>query len=129
MLKLTLLLILAIIGAGITIYLIHSRLTKKKVMCKNNTCQVVLESKYNKILGINNDILGLLYYILILVEFFLLTNLMTNMLFYFKAISTVAFLGSVYLLYLQVVVLKKYCPYCIVSAIINLGIFGIIISL
>ena len=129
MFKLNLLLIFAVIGILITIYLMHSRLTKKKVMCKNNTCQVVLKSKYNKMFGFHNDILGILYYATIIIEYFLLTALMTNMIIYFKAISTMALIGSIYLVYIQARVLKNYCIYCITTAIINLGIFWIIISL
>ncbi len=129
MIKLTFLIILALLGLAITIYLFMNRIKRKSVVCTDDSCHIVLDSKYNKMFGINNDILGVLYYVVIIVEYFLLTALMTNLLFYFKAISTIALLSSVYLFYIQARVLKKYCVYCIITAIINLGIFLIIITL
>ena len=128
-LKLTFLLILALLGLAITIYLFINRIKRKSVVCMDDSCHIVLDSKYNKMFGINNDTLGILYYIVMIIEYFLLTALMTNMLFYFKTISTVALFSSIYLFYIQARVLRAYCVYCIITAIINIGIFLIIISL
>lgn len=127
--QLTTLLILAILGLAITIYLVYTRTQKKALACNNDQCHAVLDSKYNKIFGINNDILGVLYYLVIIIEYFLLTALMTNMIIYFQIITSIALLGSIYLLYIQAFVLRKYCIYCIGTAIINFGIFWIIIIL
>jgi len=54
--------ILALIGIVETIYLIHQRKKQAKLVCLlGKNCHIVLESKYNKILGIHNDIAGLFF--------------------------------------------------------------------
>ena len=128
--KLTFLLILAIFGIIISSYLIYSRKKYNKVLiCLTEGCNDVLDSKYSAIFSIKNDILGLIYYLIILAEYFLLTYLMTGLLIYFKIISGVALIFSIYLFYVQARILRKYCIYCVLSAIINLFIFYIIVTL
>jgi uncharacterized membrane protein len=128
--KLTFLLILAISGIIISSYLIYSRKKYNRVLiCPTNECNDVLDSKYSDIFSIKNDILGLVYYLIIFGEYFLLTYLMTGLLIYFKIISSTALFFSIYLLYVQVKILGKYCIYCILSAIINMFIFYIIMTL
>ena len=128
--KLTFLLILAIFGIIISSYLIYSRKKYNKVLiCPTNECNDVLKSKYSNMFPIKNDTLGLIYYLIILGTYFLLTNLMTELLIYLKIISSIALIFSIYLLYVQVKILRKHCIYCILPAIINMFIFYIIITL
>src|SRR3989344_3823590 len=59
--------VLASIGIIEAIYLIRKRLASEKSICPiGGDCAIVLESKYNKIFFVHNDILGLLTYIIIL---------------------------------------------------------------
>lgn len=129
--KLIFLFVLAILGLAIAGYLVYSRnkYHSVKVCPTGGGCNAVLNSKYSKTFGMRNDILGIIYYLTIIVEYFLLTALMTNMIIYFKIISSLAFLFSVYLFYIQARVLKQYCFYCITTGIVNLFIFLIIIYL
>ena len=130
-LKLIFLPILAIIGIAIASYLIYSREKTHgvKVCPTGGGCNAVLNSKYSKTLGMRNDYLGILYYLIIITEYFLIMNLMTNFTIYFKAISSFALLFSIYLFYIQARVIKQYCFYCILTAIVNFFIFLIIIRL
>jgi len=130
-LKLILLLILAITGLAIASYLIYSRNKYHSIRgCPSGKgCNAVLNSKYSHIFGIKNDILGALYYLIIILEYFLLTALMTNLVIYFKILTSFALLFSIYLFYIQARVLRQYCFYCVTSAVINLLIFLIIITL
>lgn len=128
--NLILLTFLAVIGILIASYLIYTRKKFHSVkVCPTGGCDTVLNSKYSKTFGIRNDILGIIYYLTILAEVYISTNLLINLTIYFKIISSLAFLFSLYLLYIQARVLKAYCFYCILTAIVNLGIFIIIIRL
>ena len=61
------LLILAVIGLAETTYLILKRVREERPICPiGNDCHTVLTSKYNRLFGIHNDILGLGFYLLIL---------------------------------------------------------------
>ncbi len=129
--KLKLLLILGIIGLAIAGYLVYSRnrYHSVKVCPTGGGWNTVLNSKYSKTFGMRNDILGMIYYTIIIIEFFLLTALMTNLIIHFKIITSLALLFSIYLFYIQAAVLKQYCFYCVSAGIVNVFIFGIIITL
>jgi uncharacterized membrane protein len=89
-------------------------------------CAAVVESKYASTLGFNNDLLGTLFYLFfaamllagwILPEFgVMLKNL---------ALLTIggAFVFTNYLLVIQAFVLKKWCFWCIIAALINYLLF------
>ncbi len=118
---LALLFTLGAIGISETVYLIKKRHAEAAPVCFIGAdCHTVLESKYNTILGIHNDILGLLFYIfisimsaLILIEAFPVELL--------KLIDVIAIiLGavmSVYFTYLQKFVIKAWCFWCLMSAL------------
>ena len=56
---------LSSIGISEAIYLVRKRIASEKPICPiGDDCAVVLTSKYNKILIIDNDVLGLLFYII-----------------------------------------------------------------
>ena len=55
---------LSAIGISETVYLIRKRIASEKPICPiGDDCALVLESKYNKIFIIPNDVLGLFFYI------------------------------------------------------------------
>lgn len=119
-------------GIYVTFYIIWHRMKKKPVVCFiGQNCEVVLESKYNALLfGIKNETLGLFFYL------FLLVTVVTQMLIpsYTSAIVTVrtisviaAFITSLVLTYIQVRVIRSYCSWCLLSAIINALLFSIVV--
>jgi len=124
------LIILAILGIINTLYLIISRLNKRKLICPiNQDCNKVVESKWGKIFYINNDYLGLLYYLFILIGLLYLNFVSENILFIMKIVSIVSLSFSIFLFYIQVKIIKSYCFYCILSLLLNFLIFISIIVL
>lgn len=87
----------------------------------------VIGSKYGKILGIPNEILGMIYYgtvilIYVLSQTFPIFQLQYVVQVVFIIIG-VAFLLSIYLTVVQIFILKDFCAWCLISAIINILIF------
>ena len=116
-----LLFILSAIGISETVYLIRKRKNQERPVCfLGEDCQKVLESKHNKILGIHNDILGLLFYIAIsFITVFLLIEMGSQILWIILA--KIMILGglimSFYLVYLQWRIIKAWCFWCLISTI------------
>ena len=121
----TTLIVLTLMGIIDSLYLIWKHLKKQPLSCPINKddCNAVVESKYGKILRVKNEYLGLLYYIFILICGFLLAYHIWNSKIFLIIFSSLALVFSIYLTYVQLIILKKYCFYCLVSAIINLLIF------
>lgn len=117
------------IGIAITVYITIAHLLNKKVICPINSesCNIVLDSKYSKTLGIKNEIFGLIYYIAILLVIFMFNS--KNILLVTKLISIIASGYSIILIGIQTRVLKNYCSWCITTAIINVFLSALIITL
>ena len=92
-------------------------------------CATVVHSDYSKFMGMPVEFLGMFYYAFI--SFFYLAFLfmpyaMPNFLVGFMAlISLVGFLFSIYLIAVQIFILKKGCSWCFVSAFICILIFSL----
>lgn len=118
------LIVLAILGIFDSGYLIKKRVKKQPLSCPiNGGCKKVVESKWNAIFLIKNDLLGLFYYILILFLALYLFFISEKMLFLTQIISGASLLFSLVLVFIQAKIIKEYCFYCLISAFINLLIF------
>lgn len=111
----------AAIGISITAYLIRKRKAEEKPICPiGGDCQLVLSSKYNRIFGIHNDVLGMAFYIgMAILSGFLVVefgpSLWWNYLIVFSV--GVGLLMSLRFTYLQWRVLKAWCTWCLLSAL------------
>jgi len=87
-------------------------------------CDIVLSSSYSEFLGIPVALFGLLFYVVIFTGVFIY-NLKRNDLLMRKIalISPLGFLASLCFLYIQAVVLKAFCTYCLLSALLSTIIF------
>ncbi len=91
-------------------------------------CDVVTTSQYAKLLGIPIALLGTLYYLLIFaLGLYYLDKKSLAVLKILPVITAVGFIFSLYLVYLQLFVLKALCIYCLFSAGSSTALF--IISL
>ncbi len=93
----------------------------------NGECEVVTTSKYSKFFGIPVELLGILYYGLI-VFVYVLHNLIPwllsdTVLFFVVGMTIGAFIFSLYLIFIQAFVLKKWCTWCLFSAGFSTFIF------
>jgi uncharacterized membrane protein len=111
---------LAAIGVSETVYLIRSRQHNEAPVCPiGDDCSVVLESKYNHIFFIRNDVLGLMAYIAIAFIAALLVIGIQPMWFWDLALKIMVGFGSLlslFFTYLQARIIKAWCFWCVMSA-------------
>ncbi len=119
--------ILACLGILDSIYLLYKNRPNKTLTCPlNSDCHAVLSSKWNKFLGVKNEAWGLLYYI-VLIGISVLS--IHNKIEILLIATSLGFLYSLFLTYIQVVKIKEYCLYCLLSALINLLLFLSILAI
>lgn len=129
--------ILAAIGIGETVYLIRKRIAAQAPVCPiGGDCMNVLMSKYNNFLGIPNDIIGLLFYAVVLaITSFLIIGI--GPVFGFslgllnlglKILVGAGSLASLYLTFLQWKIIKSWCFWCLMSAF-TIWLMGIMLLL
>jgi len=119
------LIVLALLGIADSGYLIWKRARKEELACPigGHDCNIVVESKWSSMFGVKNDILGLVFYLFLIAGAFLLLKEFQFVRYVIFAASALALLASAYLFYVQSRILKKYCFYCLLSALINLLVF------
>lgn len=111
---------LSAIGISETVYLIKNRVAAQKPICPiGKDCVLVLRSRWNKIFIIPNDILGLLFYVLVsVVTGFLVIGIEPLLFWSFIIKISVAFgvFLSLFFTYLQWRVIQAWCFWCLMSA-------------
>ena len=85
--------------------------------CTLRGCEVVLTSAYNTIAGVPVALLGVLYYVtILLLSLAYLVSKKEAILRYAAHLTPAGFLASAYFVYLQLFVIKAICLYCMASA-------------
>ncbi|GIW65529.1 MAG: hypothetical protein KatS3mg094_048 [Candidatus Parcubacteria bacterium] len=120
-------LISAIIGCYITYHIYSHKYKKKPLVCPLKAkCDPVIHSEYSKFLGIENTILGFTYYVFILIFHLLFLIFKFNnyfLEFFVFNLSLLAVFFSIYLTFIQLFKLKKFCSWCLLSALLCFLIF------
>ncbi|KKP41312.1 MAG: hypothetical protein UR31_C0035G0002 [Parcubacteria group bacterium GW2011_GWA2_33_14] len=120
MTSLALLFTLSALGISETVYLIKKRILLQKPVCPiGENCLAVLTSKYNKLFIIQNDLLGLLFYITCSVITALLVINVPPLFLWDIIIKVLIVCGtmlSVFFTYLQFRIIKAWCFWCLMSA-------------
>lgn len=121
-------------GFLLSFYIRHKKQTREKMTCPlDSDCDAVIYSEYSRFLGIPVEILGLLYYGLIAVSYalFLVLPAFASPLIVFSvlALTTAAFLFSLYLTFIQAFALKQWCTWCLMSAGLCTIIFATALSI
>jgi uncharacterized membrane protein len=115
-------LILAILGAIDSLYLLIYKLTGNNQMCLGNGgCHNVNFSPYSEIYGIPISLIGLIAYIVMALVIVLeprLPILEENGPLILFGMSLIGVGFSVYLTYLELYVIHAICPFCVASAVI-----------
>ncbi|MBI1971554.1 MAG: vitamin K epoxide reductase family protein [Candidatus Wildermuthbacteria bacterium] len=108
---------LAAVGFAASAYIFYKTQRKEKLFCLlGGECNDVVYSKYGKAFGIPNELAGMLYYVFLVVALFLSLESVA------RIAAILAFGASVYLLLIQAFVLKKWCEWCLATAVANIGI-------
>ncbi|MEK6760393.1 MAG: vitamin K epoxide reductase family protein [Nanoarchaeota archaeon] len=131
MLKELLLVAFSIFGFAVSFHIwnkVHKQ--KKKLVCVigDGGCDEVVKSKYGHMFGIDNTIIGMVYYSFILVLgllylFYPSLLAISYALMAEKAITGLAAAMSVVLTIIQFAVLRKFCEYCTIANAVNIAIF------
>lgn len=84
-------------------------------------CEEVVETSYGTIFGVKNEIMGMVYYVVLFSLLFVYSWFVPEfrLLLLTFIISSGAAGFSLYLLYVQTMVLKKFCSWCIAASLIN----------
>ena len=130
MTAIALLFTLACIGISETIYLLRTRTRGERPVCiLGEKCNEVLESKYNRLFGISNEIPGLFFNIAIaLVAAFLVIGVEPLLLWgsLAKILVIVAVVFSLFLIFIQWRVIRVWCFWCLMAAA-NVFLMAIIV--
>jgi len=113
--------IIAIIGIFLSAYALYvekkMRIDKKyNAVCdisKNISCSRAFRSKYGKLFGVSNSLIGILFYFLVIVFYFINLNFVLY-------ISILAVVGSFYLAYISYVKMKNFCLVCTGIYLVNI---------
>lgn len=118
------LIVFVIIGFADATYLTVEHYQNIIPPCTIGGCELVLTSQYAKVIGIPVSLLGAIYYFVILISLFIFID--TKKEIYLRMpllISIFGLIASIWFSYLQIFVIKAFCPYCAVSGSVSLVIF------
>ena len=118
---------LTVLGLLVSIYMTIFKLTNNEKMCiGSGGCTIVNSSGYSEIRGIPVAVVGVLGYLSILAVFYLERKpgfFQTNGTMIQFTITLTGFLFTVWLIFVEVALIKAYCPFCITSQIAMTIIF------
>src|SRR3989344_3779796 len=111
--------IVGILNAG---YLVWKHYSHKPLVCPlDHDCSKVTESKWSRVFWVRNEVLGLLFYVTMLVAGLLVFFMPTSSLVTGITIAVGGgLLFSFFLLWVQFYKVKDYCFYCMLSGLITL---------
>ena len=111
--------ILTIIGLLVSIYMTIYKITSNDSMCiGSGDCKTVNASRYAEVYGIPVAVLGIAGYSAILAVLLLERKpgfFQQNGTLLFFGLSLTGFLFTLYLIFVETVLIKAYCPFCITS--------------
>ena len=119
-----LLAILGLIGIGISYHIYNSKAAKKKLVCIiGETCGEVVESRYGRLMGFPNELMGFAFYgLFALIGIVGVFN--PAVIESFKLWLLLGSLGalgfSLLLVAVMAFVLKKWCDYCLLSTVVTI---------
>ena len=131
--KEALLILFSLVGFFISLYIYAVKKRGLALYCiVGKNCDEVIKSRYGKAFGIENTILGMIYYAGIFayaISILLYGNLFKEVtVYYFVVIASIcAAVFSIYLTWVQMFVLKKWCEYCIVSSLCSVLILAVLV--
>ncbi len=119
---------LGLIGFFVASHIYKEKRASRPLVCPLRFhCDSVVNSDYSKFFGISVEIFGMIYYFFIFLSYLAIILFGSNISLFFlillSFISIVAFIFSAYLVSVQAFILKIYCSWCLVSALISTIIF------
>ncbi|MBP9803133.1 MAG: vitamin K epoxide reductase family protein [Candidatus Pacebacteria bacterium] len=120
--------ILALFGFFVARHIYKEKRADRPLICPIKfDCQTVVHSDYSKFLGVPVEVFGMIYYIFVFSSYLALAFLGAVLpqiyVVFLVLLSVFAFLFSMYLILVQIFILRKFCSWCLVSAFICSLIF------
>ncbi len=116
-----------VIGLLVSIYMTIYKLTDDNSMCLGSgDCSIVNASQYSEVRDIPVAVIGMAGYAAILALLFLERRsdfLKENATLLIFGLSLTGFLFTVYLIYVEIYLIKAFCPFCITSQVAMTLIF------
>ncbi|MGH2404398.1 MAG: vitamin K epoxide reductase family protein [bacterium] len=125
------LVILSLAGLAVSIYIWYKQVTTGPVACIGSGCAAVIRSRYGRLLGVPNGAWGVMFFgglLLAAVAGALIPGLEPALTRLAASATAVALILFVYLTYLQIVVLKAFCIWCLTSGGLALAIFLVLMT-
>ncbi|MCI0549702.1 MAG: vitamin K epoxide reductase family protein [Anaerolineae bacterium] len=118
---------LVILGFLVSVYMTIFKITSNENMCiGSKDCSIVNASRYSEINNVPVAVIGVGGYAALLAILFLERRpgfIQQNGTMLFFALSLVGFFFTVYLIFVEIVLIKAYCPFCITSQVAMTLIF------
>jgi len=112
---------LTVIGLLVSIYMAIFKITSNENMCiGSKDCSVVNASRYSEVNGIPVAVIGVGGYAALLAVLWLERKpgfFQQNGTMIFFGLALTGFLFNVYLIFVEVALIKAYCPFCITSQV------------
>ncbi len=123
---------LAVVGLLVSIYMTIYKLTSNNAMCLGSgDCSTVNASKYSEVNGFPVASIGILGYAAILATLYFekrKKNFRENSALMLFGLALTGFIFSVWLVYVEIALLKALCPFCVTSQIAMTLIFIIAVA-
>ncbi|MDP4009089.1 MAG: vitamin K epoxide reductase family protein [bacterium] len=115
-------------GLGVATNIYITKKNKGHLVCPTGSnCNAVVTSRYSKFFGISLEYLGMFYFFLVLLGYsfllfapYLLSQIMLTAI---MLLTMGAFFFSCYLLFVQAVLLRQWCIWCILASTFSMTIF------
>ena len=118
---------LVILGLLVSIYMTIFKITSNENMCiGSKDCSIVNASRYSEVNNIPVAVIGVVGYSTLLAILLLERRpgfIKQNGTLLFFALSAIGFFFTLYLIFVEIVLIKAYCPFCITSQVAMTFIF------
>lgn len=120
-------------GFFLSLYIFYIKKSNKLLVCPTGSdCNSVIHSEYSKFLGVPLEYAGLLYYTVMFLVYFALVKfpilIPQEIVLAAFFLTAAGFLLSIYLTSVQAFALKKWCMWCLLSAVFSSTIFIVSLS-
>lgn len=117
--------LVSVVGLADATYLTITHYTRALVPCNfTHACEAVLTSKYATVLGVPVAAFGVVFYMVALI---MLVHFLRHKTYHWSFLvwTGIGFGSTLYLFYIQAVVLQAFCQYCLLSALTSTLLFGL----
>ena len=118
---------LVVLGLLVSVYMTVYKVTSNDNMCiGSGACKAVNDSRYSVLNGVPVAVIGVAGYVALLAILLLERRpgfIKQNATMIFFALSLLGFLFTVYLVFVEIVLIKAFCPFCVTSQVAMTLIF------